>query len=279
MKTWKYYNHALLPVTTPNECPDLSELQDKDTWNYNGNKALLARWTTNFDCGYETNWWYCIKDDSFNINSVKSKIRYYIKRGIANFDVKVINACDYKVELYNVQVAAFSAYPESYRPTVNKERFLNGISKWNENYIVFGAFERENGMLQGYSLCHEHDCYVELKVQKTNPTYEKLQINAALVNEILEYYNGQLTKGFYLVDGERNIFHETAFQDYLERYFGFRKAYCNLHIKYRRGIGLIIKILYPLRRLIARLNFKKAKLITGVLRMEEISRKSRKYNE
>lgn len=166
MKTWKYYNHALLPVTTPNECPDLSELQDKDTWNYNGNKALLARWTTNFDCGYETNWWYCIKDDSFNINSVKSKIRYYIKRGIANFDVKVINACDYKVELYNVQVAAFSAYPESYRPTVDKERFLNGISKWNENYIVFGAFERENGMLQGYSLCHEHDCYVELKVQK-----------------------------------------------------------------------------------------------------------------
>lgn len=127
MKTWKYYNHALLPVTAPNECPDLSELQDKNTWNYNRNKALLARWTTNFDCGYETNWWYCIKDDSFDINSVKSKIRYYIKKGIANFDVEVINACDYKVELYNVQVAAFSAYPESYRPTVDKESFLMGF--------------------------------------------------------------------------------------------------------------------------------------------------------
>ena len=42
MKTWKYYNHALLPVTAPNECPDLSELQDKNTWNYNRNKALIA---------------------------------------------------------------------------------------------------------------------------------------------------------------------------------------------------------------------------------------------
>lgn len=177
-------------MTAPNECPDLLELQDKNTWNYNRNKTLLARWTTNFDCGYETNWWYCIKDDSFDINSVKSKIRYYIKRGIANFDVKVINACDYKVELYNVQVAAFSAYPEAYRPTVDKESFFNGISKWNENYIVFGAFEKENSISQGYSLCHERDCYAELKVQKTNPTYEKLQINVALVNGILEYYNG-----------------------------------------------------------------------------------------
>lgn len=279
MKTWKYYNHALIPATPPDVVPDLNELEDKESWNENGNKALLARWTTDFDCGHATDWWYCIKDDRFDIGSVKAKVRYYIKRGIANFNVRAIQAKEYKESLYIVQVAAFSAYPESYRPTVNKEEFFREIDTWDNKYIVFGAFDNENGTLQGYSLLGQHVGYVELNVQKTNPAYEKLQINAALVNGILEYYDEKLSDKFYIVDGERNILHETAFQDYLERYFGFRKAYCKLHIRYRRSVGLIVKILYPFRRMIERLNFKKAKLVGGVLRMEEISRKARKDNE
>lgn len=274
MRQWHYYNHALIPNTPPHKDLDVSELADKNIWKQRP-KPLLARWTTDFDCGYETNWWYCIKDDKFDINTVKSKIRYNIKKGISNFDVKVIDPCDYKEELYNVQVAAFSAYPETYRLAVNKENFLKETSAWSEKYVVFGAFEKEDGTLQGYSLCHERDCCVGLDVQKTNPAYEKLQINAALVNEICEYYNERLSKDFYIVDGERNILHETAFQDYLERYFGFRKAYCKLHIKYRRGIGVVVRLLYPFRKLIAKMNFKTAKLVTGVLKMEEISLKTR----
>lgn len=276
MKTWMYYNHALLPATPPNAEPDFSELQKKSTWKPDGNRALLARWTTDFDCGYETSWWHCIKDSAFDINTAKAKIRYYIKKGVENFEVKVLDACDYKEELYKVQVAAFSAYPKSYRPNVDKESFLTGISEWKEKYIVFGAFEKTDGTLQGYSLCGEHDGFVQFLVQKTNPAYEKLQINAALVNGILEHYDKRLSKDFYIVDGERNIMHETAFQGYLERYFGFRKAYCKLHIKYRRGVGIVVKMLYPFRKWIAKINIKGAKQIFGVLKMEEISRISNK---
>ena len=279
MKSWKYYNHALVPATPLGVVPDLNELNDKGIWNENGNKALLARWTTDFDCGYETDWWYCIKDNPFDISSVKAKVRYYIKKGIANFDVRIIEPKEYKESLYDVQVAAFSAYPESYRPTVIKDDFFRSIDSWVSNCVVFGAFDKESGILQGYSLLGQHVGYVELNVQKTNPIYEKLQINAALVNGILEHYSENLSEKFYIVDGERNILHETAFQDYLERYFGFRKAYCKLHIRYRRGIGAIVKMLYPLRRIIARLNSNKAKLVAGVLRMENILRKTRKENE
>lgn len=89
------------------------------------------------------------------------------------------------------------------------------------------------------------------------------------MNGILEHYNDRLSKEFYIVDGERNILHETAFQNYLEKYFGFRKAYCKLHIQYRRGVGVIVRILFPFRKLIGRMNFNKAKLVSGVLRMEE----------
>ena len=70
MSHWHYYNHALLPNCPPPrenlEEAIFAELSDRQLWNENGNKALLARWTTNFDCGYETNWWYCIKDESYN---------------------------------------------------------------------------------------------------------------------------------------------------------------------------------------------------------------------
>ena len=273
MRHWRYYNHALLlNCPPPRENIDeaiLDELSNRQLWNENGNKALLARWTTNFDCGYETNWWYCIKDESYNIDSVKSKIRYYVKKGISNFEARIINADDYREDLYLVAVAAFSAYPESYRPTVDKEKFENEISEWDSKYVVFGAFDRENMELQGYSLCGEHADYVELCVLKTNPDYEKKQINAALVNGILEHYNDRLSKEFYIVDGERNILHETAFQNYLEKYFGFRKAYCKLHIKYRCGVRIIVKILFPFRKWLARMSFSKAKLVSGVLRMEE----------
>lgn len=46
-----------------------------------------------------------------------------------------------------------------------------------------------------------------------------------MVARILEDNNDRLNKGFYINDGARSIRHETAFQDYLEKYFGFRKAY------------------------------------------------------
>ena len=38
-----------------------------------GGVPLLIRWTTNFDCEEKTEWWYCIKDTPFDINSKNLK--------------------------------------------------------------------------------------------------------------------------------------------------------------------------------------------------------------
>lgn len=89
MRNWKYYNHAALPTTPPHMAPDLSPIVSGDIWKLNGS-PLFARWTTDFDCGYETNWWYIIKDQPFDINALKAKRRYEIKKGIKNFDAKTI---------------------------------------------------------------------------------------------------------------------------------------------------------------------------------------------
>ena len=43
-----------------------------------GGVPLLARWTEDFDCGYETEWWYVIKDTPLDLSKLKKKRRYDI---------------------------------------------------------------------------------------------------------------------------------------------------------------------------------------------------------
>ena len=57
--------------------------------------------------------------------------------------------------------------------------------------------------------------------------------------------------------------------DYLEKYFGFRTAYCNLHIKYRPGFERLFKVLDRFRNVF--LNFDQIGIfhqLNAVLKME-----------
>ena len=115
---WTYYNHAAIPSTAPHVPVNMGPLENGSIWKIKGGTPLLARWSTDWDCGCETDFWYVIKD----------------------------NPCD----------------------------------------------------------------------------------------------------------GARSFRHQTIFQDYLEKYFGFRKAYCRLHIKYKWYINIAVKLLYPLHGLLTK---------------------------
>ena len=121
-----------------------------------------------------------------------------------------------------------------------------------------------------------HDNVIHFNMLKTNPEFEKYLVNAALVDKILVDCNEKILKGFFISDGCRTIIHETNFQNYLEKYFGFRKAYCKLHIHYRFGIGNVIKFLYIFQKIFNKLDgiriFHK---INGILKMD---RCKEKYN-
>lgn len=272
IKGGKYYNHVAIPATAPHEEPDLQPFRDNSIWKL-GNAPLLARWTTEFDCEHETDWWYVIKDTPFDISALKSKRRYEIKKGTSNYKVIEIDPSNYKEELYAVQVTAFSAYPKKYRPTVKKSFFLEEIDQWKQ-YVVIGAFYRENNELCGCALLSkESDYYIDFKVLNTKPNHERNSVNAALVEGVLRYFNTFLVNGGYICDGARSIQHETAFQDYLEKYFNFRKAYCKLHIVYHPKVGWIVKFAYPLRKLLIMFdNINLFHKFNAVLKMEEITR-------
>lgn len=276
MKTWKYYKHAMIPTTAPHKKADEEALKNKQFWKENKN-ALLARWTTDWDCGHETNWWYVIKDDSFDLSSIKSGYRYKINKGVKNFDVRVIDPREYVENLYEVFVEAFESWPAKYRPKFthdDAERLTKNLSADSE-MVCYGAFYRETDELCGFMQVPTHEAYAELQVQRVKPTYEKLQINAALVYGLLENNKDKLQKAnYYILDGARSISHETNFQDYLEKYFGFRKAYCNLHIAYNPRIKWIVKLLFPFRNILHKFDeIGFIHQINSVLYMEELSRR------
>ena len=281
---WQYYNHAAVPTTAPHEEPDLTPIKNGSIWHIDGKKPLLAQYTTNWDCGYDTDWWYIIKDSPFDISTLKTKRRYEITKAMRFFDVKeIVNPIEYAEALAYVQERAFSAYPLKYRPKFNKEVFVNSLSGWQKkikesSLNVFAAFYKETSELAGYSyIIAKKNCLI-FAVQKTNPDFEKFCVNAALVNGILDAFKDKLSSGYYISDGSRSINHETHFQDYLEKYFGFRKAYCNLNLVYSPLCKFMVTLLFPFRYFMEKLGswIGLFHQISVILKMEKIARNAKK---
>lgn len=264
---WKYYNHALLPNCSPHKIPDTTILNNRkfiNSFNKSKKFVVLARWTTEFDSEVETNWWYVIKDKPFNIDSLKAKRRYEINKGKKNFDVRLINPIDYINELVDIQRKVYECYPKQYRPDLSEVKIKGDVLKWDrEEMSIYGAFSKEDNRLCGFAMMINQKEYANFAMLKVEPESEKNGVNAAIVSGILDEYNDLLSEGYYICDGERALLHETKFQDYLEKYFGFRKAYAKLHVKFMFPFSTIISLLYPIRKFLPKNNsiFKKMKVL------------------
>lgn len=271
IKGWKYYNHAMIPTTAPHEEVDTTPVEDGSIFAVD-EKPILARWSSNWDCGYETNWWYVIKDTPFDISALKSKKRYEINRGRKNFSVIEINPADYADEIYTITKAAYETYPESYRPHIIHDEFVKKVGKW-KFYKTYGAFSTEDDLLCGYACLFRDNKYIDFCLMKAIPDKEKYGLNAAMVYMILADHEEFLKNGGYICDGSRSIQHETAFQDYLENKFAFRKAYCHLHIVYSKKYKTVVNVAYRARKVLRYFdNIQFIKRINALLRMEEINR-------
>lgn len=281
MTEWRLYKHALLPKCEPHQST-ASLADDVCGWSCNDYRGgVIARWTSDFDCEKETDWWYVLKDTPYDISIIKAKRRYEITKGRKNFELIVINPNDYAEDLLEVQERSFEAYPAKYRPKVNAEEFLKSVASWSA--ICFGAFYcgkdeqgEGKGKLCGYALLTRGERCINFSVLKTIPKFERYALNAALVDGVLTHFNEDLKQGMYICDGERSISHETHFQDYLEKYFGFRKAYSRLNVSYNPRIRWTIPMLYACRSVFRKLDgIGLIHNINAVLKMEEIVRKQK----
>jgi hypothetical protein len=106
---------------------------------------------------------------------------------------------------------------------------------------------------------------------KLHPEYLSLYSSYALFFVMNQYYLNE--KNFlYVSDGARSISHETNVQKFLIQKFNFRKAYCRLNIVYREDVNLLIKILFPFRKIFQKYNNFLTKKAIVLLKQEEIRR-------
>lgn len=268
---WKVYKQALIPANFPHE--EIASIQELPQF-LKLNKCYFARYATNFDCKEETQWYWLIKDTSLDISLLKANRRATITKGLKYFTVKIINPVNFKNELFDVLQGSLADYPPKYRNSFTQAYFYSIVDSWVENeWDCFGAFDKETNKLCGYALAYKKGEYAEYMVVKTLPQSQKKQINAAIAYQICErYLNEHKVKILYA--GERNIRHETNYQDYLIKNFGFRLAYCKLNIIYRPWVKFIVNLLYPFRKIIKHISSLSPILynVYSVLKQEEIRR-------
>lgn len=267
---WKYYNHAMVPSVWPHEDVDLNPIKDKTIWSvHEGGAPFLTRWTSDWDCPEQTEFYWCIKDDGFDIAALKAKRRYEISKGKKNFETRIIDPKEYIDEIYCVYLESLKGYSVEFVPEKKDSFEKKANGGWSQPACrFFGTFDRETGVLCGYSDVYDRGLYLPISSFKTRVDCEKRGVNFALVAGIVEWYVDLGRSRSYLCDGARNALHETRFQDFLIKYFGFRKAYCKLHIIYRPVVGVSVTVLFPFRNLFKRIQNGKIKMIYSVLKME-----------
>lgn len=265
---WEYYNHAAIPTTAPHISPDTKPIADGTIWKMEGT-PLLARWTTEFDCGYETNWWFVIREAPFIPEQISKKEMKSICQALKKCYVKKIDFADYSEEIYECYCSAFSKY-ENADNMLPKERFMEISKSEPDNVEYWGGFDVESNKLIGYITAWVYEVYAETRIAKFNPDFSKKRVSDALYYTVLNYYLNDCSKK-YISSGSRNINHKTNTQEYKIRRFGYRKAYCKLHIEYNPKVRIIMKIAYFFKDVLKKFdNITLIHQINSLLKMEEL---------
>ena len=271
MTQWRYYNHAAIPTTAPHELVDTTLVTTGAIWHQLKQEPLMAKWISDFDCGYETNFWYCIRDGKFDLSTLSSSARKNINRGFKKVRIEKINPVEHAEAIYKVYEEACKKY-ENFGAITLKETFIKGLAHKPDNLVYYGGFEVESDMMVGWLNVVEHDIWCEIQSAKFWPEYQNTRVSDALYATVLDEYLNKQNKQ-YVSSGSRNISHSTNTQEYKEIHFGYRKAYCKLHVAYNPKIKWIIKLIYPFRGLLKKLDrIGIVHQINSVLKMEEIVR-------
>lgn len=274
IKGWQYYNHAMIPSNAPHEDVDLSSIISGEIFKYREGKEkpLFATWESEWDCGSETDWWYVIREGAFSLDTLSPSSRRNIRKALRNCRVERINPSQYVEDLWRVYNEAIQRY-ENYVIKKTKEDFIDHFRRKDVEEECWAGFDNETGLMIGYAIFIVHDDWVKFDKSRYAAHYLKLRVSDAINASALEYYLN-IEKKKYVSDGTRSILHKTNFQNYLMEHFGYRKAYCKLHIRYRYSMRILVNFLYPFREYLRMFDTNtEIHRINGVLFMEEIVRK------
>lgn len=273
LTSWFLYNGALVPDAPPHIPLSLTRKQAQ--FLLRKSKAYFIRWPSDFDCGFETEWWYLIREKGFSLEEFDSKRRQEIKKGLKKCTVKKVDAEFIAQNGYEVYINAFKSYDTFQKPADQEEFYRRMMSrKGNPVFDFWGAFCISDGKLIAYFMNRLEETSCLYSSAKFLPEFLNLSVHHALVYQMTNYYLGELGLR-YVCAGARSISHKTNSQDFLIKKLNFRKAYCRLNVIYSPVISAMVHALYPFRRFISRINTNFTNKIAVLLRHEMIRRSFR----
>ncbi|MCM1066943.1 MAG: hypothetical protein NC418_05135 [Muribaculaceae bacterium] len=245
---YKDYRHALIWNGAIHLEPQLSHEEAHSLLS--GSSSWMLRNLYDFDCGDETNFWYIIKD-SYSESDYSKKVRKYIEKANAKFDIRIISLDRMLNQGFDVYHSAHEHYKVDDGFQLNKDEFLNEIQGMDAGeYEFWGCIDRETDVLQAYCICHVHDGMCWFKYSRANPEFlPKYYPMYGLYDARHKYYLA--TKQLkYVLTSARSITEHSNIQSFLIEKFGYRKAFCRLKIFYKPWLQFAVSVLYPFRRLI-----------------------------
>lgn len=271
MTNWRKYNGVLIPDQPPH-----IEIDDSDGLIKNkisDSNTFLARWTSDFDCNKETDFWYIICDKFTSVELLSSNTRNNVRRGLKRCRIERVDVFFIIQNCYSVYKAAFDNYHGHLSPILKQEfeqeHLLYTNSKVWDFWVVY---ENETDQVIAYTRNKIEYNQCELCTTKFHPKFQrKFYPSEALFYSMNKYYLEEMNFD-YINDGARSISHETNIQEFLIKKFKFRKAYCKLNIIYNSRIGFLVKLLYFFRLPFRLLNFGPFIKLNILLYQEKIRR-------
>ena len=266
---WFLHHGVLLPMAPPNIGIELSRQDQHFLLKKTG--ARFIRWTNQFDRDC-SEFWYIIKDSFGGMEELSANTRSKVRRGMKNFSVGPVSFERLKKDGYPAYFNAFQRFT-TFEKSMDAAEFENHVSVLEKSgsYEVWGMWSPERGEMAGFSenLILDSTCFYETIY--FDPAYLKNYSSYALFYAMNRHYLKE--RDFkYVHDGTRSLSHDTNIQEFLLDKFKFRKAFCDLHIAYRPDVGLLARMLYPLKSFIYKRSDPVGKKLAVLLRHEQIRR-------
>jgi hypothetical protein len=251
---WRVYNGALMPLRDVPRPVDLSSadarrlLGQSGAWliRYSGQLLLPKDGEARVADGDA--WYYVLCDSLVPLAALAKKVRYEVNVGFKHCAVRRLDPEWLAANGYDCYRAACARYRNA-GPLAAEPRFRADVmAKRNAPIEFWGVFVGET--LAGYSQCIMDDAWVYHSVAKYHPDFLKERISYVMVRSLMEEYAGR--QGLTLVNGTRSLSHDTNYNRVLVK-LGFRMVPCELKVVYQPVLGLAVRTLFPLRRLLSRL--------------------------
>ena len=271
---WVDYKDFMVPAYLPHCCPVITQDLAIEVLRKSG--RAFVRWGTKFGEAKDSEWWYILKKGQWKIESVPDKKkRWMIRQGKKNFKVRLLTLEEAAIKCPKVAQLAASRYKGEAKVESEEmlAKYVSAAKKVPGVLEYMGCFY--NDELVGFSENYIQDNAVWLATIRYDPAYLGKYSSYGFLDGILRYYLNE-KKLLYVLDGCRNIYHRTDFQEHLIKVFGFTKEYAFLDVVYRPWFAMGIKAAFAFRGAIWGINRRWTNgtldKVGGILKQEEIRR-------